>query len=78
MSEQKTFKPIVGTNIFKEVQKMKDRILDEQRRYEAMTPEQQAEYDRVQQMQNEEVEKLLKKLRGPGFTEIKIGGKSHD
>lgn len=43
-----------------------------QKKLSVMTPEERAEWGKAEAKRQEETEEILKKLRGPGFVELKL------
>jgi len=57
-------------DIMKALVKGKSYLDKEAAKYNAMSPEDQRQYDLEQRRKNAEAERLLQQLRGPGFTEL--------
>lgn len=65
-------KRIVGLNFNDVMQEMIDKQAALQKRVAAMPPKERAEWDKAEVKRQEETEEILKKLRGPGFIEMKL------
>ncbi len=64
---------IVKTLNFNDVmQELADKQDALQKELSVMTPEERAEWDIAEAKRQEETEDILKKLRGPGFVELKL------
>ena len=64
---------VVKTLSFNDVlQEVKDKQQALEKELAAMNPEERAEWEIAEAKRQEETEEILKKLRGPGFTELKL------
>lgn len=63
---------IKATNLFDMMNEVRAKAEAEQRRVAAMSEEEYKAYQEAETARQAEVEKLLKQLRGPGFTVFQI------
>lgn len=64
-------KPIKGMTFAQMFDEASRRLEEEERRVAAMTPAEREQYAKEQAARAAETEEILKKLRGPGFIEIR-------